>query len=233
DDLSLAGAVAVAQGRQCADRRVQGGVTVDERGRRTERPPDGGTGQRHEPAHRLAQRIESGAVAIGPVLPEPRYRDEDDARLELAQTLVAEPHLLHDAGSEILQHDVGFRHERREDLLAALGAHVETEALLAAVIDREIDALSTHDGLGAAGFFTADFLDLDDLRAEIGEDHAAARAGLIPRQFQNPHAVQASAHRAPPSAKSPGGDKPPGSATILRPARARGKESNKCLMSSF
>ena len=117
------------------------------------------------------------------------------SRLQLAQPVVAEAHLLHHAGAEILQHDVGGRHQRREDLLAALGAHVEAQALLAAVVDREIDALAAHHRLRFARLLAAQFLDLDDLGAEVGQDHAAARPRLIPRQFQNPDAFECSAHR--------------------------------------
>src|SRR5207237_10149713 len=93
---------------------------------------------------------EGRRVAVGAELTEPRYPNQDDVRLQLAQTFVTEPHLVHDSGAEILQHDVRGRHQRRENLLAALGAHVEAEALLAAVIDREIDALTAHHGPGDA-----------------------------------------------------------------------------------
>ena len=173
-----------------ADRRVQRGVAVDQRGRGAERLADRLAGQRHQPAHRLAERIECGAVAIGPVLAEAGDRDQDDVGLQLAQLLIAEAHRLHRAGAEILQHDVGGLHQRGEDLLAASRAHVQAEALLAAVVDGEIDALAAHHRLGFAGFLAAELLDLDHLGAEIGQDHAAARPGLIPRQFQHPNAFE-------------------------------------------
>src|SRR5207302_169927 len=97
-------------------------------------------------------------------------------------------------------HDVGRRHQRGEDLLAALGAHVEAQALLAAVVDREVDALTAHHRFRAPGLLAAQFLDLDDLGAEIRQDHAAARPGLIPRQFQYPHALEGSGHALLPLA---------------------------------
>ncbi len=37
-------------------------------------------------------------------------------------------------------------------------------------------------------------LDLDHIRPEIGEDQSAERPGEVPRQIDNPHAVQ----RTPP-----------------------------------
>ena len=116
----------------------------------------------------------------------------------VSQPVVAEPHLVHDPGPEVLQDDVGGLDQCREDPLAALGAQIEAEALLAAVVDREIDALAAHQGRGFARLLAAQFLDLDDLGAEVGEDHAAARAGLKPRQFEHPDTVESPAHHHPP-----------------------------------
>ena len=191
----------MVQRRQHADRRVQRGVAVHQRGRGAQRLADRRAGQAHQPAHRLPQRVEGRAVAIRAVLPEPGHRTQDDVGLQLAQPVVAEAHLFHDAGPEILQHDVGGRHQGGENLLAALGAHVEAQALLAAVVDREIDALAAHHRLRFARLLAAQFLDLDDLGAEVGQDHPAARPRLISRQFQNPDAVECSAHRNAPSAR--------------------------------
>ncbi len=198
DELALAGLVAVAQGGEGADRRMQRGVAVDQRGGGAERLADRRAGQAHQPAHRLAERVEGGALAIGAVLAEAGDRGQDDVRLQLAQPVVAEPHLRHRPGTEVFEHDIGARHQRGEDLLAARGPQVEAEALLAAVVDREIDALAAHQRLRLARLLAAQLLDLDDLGAEVGEDHAAARAGLVPRQLEDPNAVQRSAHRRRP-----------------------------------
>src|SRR4029077_11965663 len=71
----------------------------------------------------------------------------------------------------------------------------EAHALLAAVVDGEVDALpADHRGV-PAGLLAAGRLDLDDLGPEIGEDHAPARARLEARQFENAHTVEREAHR--------------------------------------
>ena len=44
-----------------------------------------------------------------PLRPVARYRHIDEARIDLAQFLVAEPVLLGRAGAEVLAEDVGFR----------------------------------------------------------------------------------------------------------------------------
>ncbi len=182
------------QGRQHADRRMQRGVAVDDRGGGAERAADRRAGQVHQPAHRLAQRVKGRAVAIGAVLAKTRHRAQNDIGLYFAQPVIAKAHLVHDAGAEILQHDVGGLDQLREHLLAAGVAQVEAEALLAAVVDREIDALPAHQRRRLAGFLAAQFLDLDDFGAEVGEDHAAARPGLVARQLQDPDPVESSAH---------------------------------------
>src|SRR6266581_425193 len=46
-------------------------------------------------------------------------------------------------------------------------------------------------------FLAADALHLDHLGAEIGQHHAAARAGLETRQFQHAHAVETEWHSGP------------------------------------
>src|SRR3989442_52757 len=178
DNLSFPRALAMPERGQRADRRVQRGVAVDHRGRGADRMPLDLAGQRHEAAHRLAQRVERRTIAIGAVLAEAGDRDEDDPVVERAQPLVVEAHRGHHAGPEVLEHHVGLRHQRGEDLLALGMAQVETDALLAAVVDREVHALAAHHRRMAARLLTAGRLDLDDLGAEIGQQHPAAWPGL-------------------------------------------------------
>ena len=51
---------------------VQRGVAIDNRRRGAQRLADGLAGQRHQPAHRLAERIEGRTLAVRPVLAETR-----------------------------------------------------------------------------------------------------------------------------------------------------------------
>ncbi len=125
---------------------------------------------------------------------EPGYRGQDDVRLQRAQLVVAEPHLGHRAGPEVFEHDIGGRYQRGEDLLAAWRAQIEAKAFLAAIVDRKVDALAAHQRFRPPGFLAAQFLDLDDLGAEVGEDHAAPRTRLVPRQFEHPHTLQRPSH---------------------------------------
>src|SRR5262249_10521633 len=136
-----------------------------------------------------------GLIAVRPELPETGDRDENDVALERLERRVAEAHRVHGAGAEILQHDVGFAHQRGEYLLAARAAQIEADRFLAAVIDGEINALAAHHGRMPARFLAADALDLDPLGAEIGQHHAAARPGLETGQLQHAHTVESQWHR--------------------------------------
>ncbi len=47
-----------------------------------------------------------------------------------------------------------------------------------------------------ARLLTAEGLDLDDLGAEIGQDHAAARSGLKARELEDADPIECKAHRS-------------------------------------
>ena len=193
----FAGAVAMPQRGQGADRCVQRGIAIHQRRRGAQRLPHRLPRQRHQSAHRLAERIERGPIGIGPVLTEAGNRHQDDAGIQPTQRFIIEAHGLHRARPEILQHDVGCLHQGGEDLLAARVAQIETNAALAAVIDAEIHALAAHHGRVLAGLFATETLDLDHLGAEVRQNHAATRPRLVTRQFEHANAVETETHGFP------------------------------------
>src|SRR5206468_3665900 len=73
-ELALAGAVAMPERGQRADRRVQRGVAIDHRRRGADRMALGLAGQGHEAAHRLAKRIERGTIAVRAALAAHHWR---------------------------------------------------------------------------------------------------------------------------------------------------------------
>src|SRR5262249_53730073 len=195
-DLAFARAITMAERRERTDGSVERRVAIDHRRGRAERLAHRLARQRHEPAHRLAERIEGGPVRVWAVLPESRHRDEDDARIDGAQSLVLEAHRPDDAGPEVLEHDVRLLHQRGENVLALRAPEVEAQALLAAVVDGEVDALTAHHRRMSACLLAAERLHLDDFGAEVGQDHAAAWPGLIAGQLEDAHAVERDAHFA-------------------------------------
>src|SRR4030095_16800920 len=105
---------------------------------------------------------------------------------------------------------------------------VQADALLAAVVDGEIDALSADHGGMPPCFLAAEWLDLDDLGPEVGQEHAAAGPRLEPRQLENADAVEAGDHGVartftPPAPPPP--PPPPAASTATsspcRPSRGR------------
>jgi hypothetical protein len=194
DDLSFARPLAMAERGQRADGGAQRGVPVDHGRRGADGLALELAGQRHEAAHRLTERVERGPVRVGAVLSETRDRRQDDGGIERAPALVVEAHRAHDAGAEVLEHDVGFLHERREDFLAQRVPQIDAHALLAAVVDGEVDALAADHRRMLAGLLVADRLDLDDLGAQVGQQHPAAGTRLKAGQLEDPDAVQAAGH---------------------------------------
>src|SRR5207249_9496882 len=92
------------------------------------------------------------------------------------------------------EHDSRLLHEVREDRCAVGAAEIDADALLAPVVDGEVHALATDHRRMAARFLAADRLDLDHLGAEVGQDHAATRSRLEPRELEHADAVEGEAH---------------------------------------
>src|SRR5215471_5581235 len=194
DHLAFAGALAVAERGQRADRGVERGVAIDDGRRGADRLALRLASQRHEARHGLPQRVESWPLAVWPVLTEAGYRYEDDPAVQDGQPLVVEAHRAHDTRPDVLEHDIRLGDEGREDLLALRMPKVEADALLAPVVHGEVHALPADHGRMLARLLAARRLDLDHLGAQVGEQHAAARARLEARQFEDADAVEATRH---------------------------------------
>ncbi len=128
-------------------------------------------------AHRFADRAEAWLVAIRPGLAEARQAQQDQARIDGGQRVVAEAPFFQRAGAKILDDDVGIAGEPAHDLLAFGDAQVRGDRFLVARLDvpPERRALVQQPPLpqriAAVGRF-----DLDDLGAELGQDLARERA---------------------------------------------------------
>src|SRR2546427_329689 len=88
---------------------------------------------------RLPSRCGSLPVAIGTELTESRDVDHDNPRIELLQRLVAEAHLVHHAGAEVLQDHVGLHQQFAQNRLALLAAQIQSDGFLAAIVLRPVD----------------------------------------------------------------------------------------------
>ncbi|OPY90206.1 MAG: hypothetical protein A4E73_02610 [Syntrophaceae bacterium PtaU1.Bin231] len=139
--------------------------------------------------------------AVRTVLPVARKRAVHDARVDFAHRPVIDAETLHDAGPVALDDHVGLLRHPVEDPPALLGPEIQADALLVAV-EREVGRLPLlvlsarrvphvlhREGLGR--------FHLDDLGAEIGQDHGAERSRDIIRQIENLDAFECQ-HDLPP-----------------------------------
>ena len=142
----------------------------------------------------------AGAVAVGAVLAVARDRAVDEARVLLAQPLVAHAEAVHHAGPEGLEQHVVLAHQPQQHLAAALLLQVQPDRALAAVereeqrrLRRVLRALVVRRG-PADVVAHAGVLDLQHLGAEVGEQQRAEAAGQQPGEVEDLDALERPAH---------------------------------------
>ena len=98
---------------------------------------------------------------------------------------------------EVVQHDVCLSEQppARRDPVVAL--QVEHDRALAPVQRHEVTADSRRDGHDVPVAVTRGRLDLDDVRAEIGEEDTTQRPGDVLRVLDDANTFQRKAHRSP------------------------------------
>ena len=167
----------------------------------------GVAGHAHRAAERLHDAVERGTRGVWAVLSEPGERGRDDGRVDLLERLVVYPQAFEDAGAEVVQHHVRLRGERVERLASEVGLEVERDAALVAVEAEEVGALAVQEvGAELAGGVTgAGLLDLDDVRAEVGEQASGERPAEDGGELQDADVFQRHAHRPASNRKSPEG----------------------------
>ena len=144
-------------------------------------------GDRHQPAHPLRDLVDPGAPGIGTVLAKTGDAAVDDARVDFFDRLVidAEP-VLH-IRLVVLDDDVGAPRELKEDVETFLGLQVQGHRPLVAVQVLKVGTVAP--AAGSVDLLTRR-LDLDDLRAPIGELAHRCRAGAMRRQVDHKKIVE-------------------------------------------
>jgi hypothetical protein len=128
-------------------------------------------------AHGLADRAVAGLLRVGPGLSVTGDTDHDEAWIDGAEHVVAQPPLLHRAGAEVLDEDVGPSDEPLDQGLTLRLPGIDLDRLLVAGDHRPpqrlpMRLLATPFPHGVAG---TRLLDLDHLGAEIGQQLRAER----------------------------------------------------------
>ena len=173
---------------------VKAGEHVDQRDSHLVRGPLLRSRDRHQA--RLGLRHEvvagtSGRLALGA---ESGDRAVHDRRVLLADLLVADAEPVRTSDLEVLDHHVGGRAELESERAALRLGEVERAAALAAVDRQVVGRLPAREGRppGARLVAALGALDLDHVRAEVGEHHRAVGPGEHAREVGHPHAGERS-----------------------------------------
>jgi len=137
------------------------------------------SGQAGDPTFALDDQVVARQGCVGPRSAVPRDRAVDEPRIDLARCFVAVPEALHQAGTEILDHDVGRNEHVMENLQSLLVLQVERHAALVAVYAHEVRALAANErgAIAARVVAVARPFDLHHVGAHVGQHHAAIRTG--------------------------------------------------------
>src|SRR6266851_3328100 len=168
---AYAGAVALVQGGEDADRHQHAGAGVAERGAWFDRRTVAISGDADRAAGGLGDHVEGEVLLVRAALAETLDLAVDDPWVQLLDDVVAEPQALDRAGRHVLDRDVGLLQHLLDDLETARRFEVEGDRFLVGVELMEIPGIVVRPpGLKpAAGVAGLRVLDLDHLGAEPGE----------------------------------------------------------------
>ncbi len=134
------------------------------------------------------ERLERGTVTYvaraRAGMPEARHADADDAGIDFRKARVIHPPSAHHASREIIDHEIGFRGELAREFDPARIAHVDRGGEFAAMqVALEAELAITERRRILA-------LDLDDLRAVIGENPRRHGTGDDPGEIEHANSFE-------------------------------------------
>ncbi len=196
DEGTLAGAVAVSEGDEQADQRVEPGVGVADPVR-LDRQQVGMPGEPRQTGGVLDDEREGGEVPPRSVESEAGHANHHEVGVDGAERLVVESGAVEHPRRVVLDDDVAGRRDPLDELDAARVGEVDRQALLVRVERREDRAAlpvlrlglrHTADEAHAVGPLRR--LEMDHLGAEQGEDVPDERAGPERRHVEHPQALE-------------------------------------------
>ena len=184
--LAPAGAVAAFESEHDGESGPDAGYRVADVVADHLRSSHGGAGDGHPAAHALDAWVVGGPVGVGAGGGPLRVAVAgeagiDEARIDFAEPVVAQPKAAQSAGAPIVKEYVGPGDHALECLLAERVAKVDGDAFLVAV-EAEVagaDPLSVGAvdewAVGATALANSGAFDLYDLGTHVGQDHGAER----------------------------------------------------------
>src|SRR5487761_1181083 len=135
--------------------------------------------------------VVAGARGEGTVLPVTGDRAHDQPRIARVEGIPAKTEPGHDARAVAFDEHIGVLDQAEEEVAAQGRLEVQGEAALVAVDGVEQDALAVDKRWGPAQVVaTAGLLDLDHVRAHVGQEHGAEGAGQEAGQVEYSDAGQ-------------------------------------------
>ena len=140
----------------------------------------------------LQDDVEGRPVAQRAGHAEARDRAVDQPRIDRGQRFIAQAEAIHDAGAIVFDQDVAFGREILDQRHAGLGLQIDDDALLAAVHAQKIVALVRRGTAETDGFRrrVSGRLDLQHLRAEIGQRERGRRSRQHASEVENTNSLQ-------------------------------------------
>src|SRR3984893_89041 len=117
---ALAGARTIGARADDAERHQHAGAGVANRRAGLDRPAVALAGNAHRPAHGLCERVDRHPLLVWAPIAEALHLSIDDARIDRAEDIVAEPEPLDRAGREVLGEDIGLLHHLLHQRQAAV-----------------------------------------------------------------------------------------------------------------
>ena len=188
DHLAAPALGARVEGEGDCQRAVNGPVGGGQRDRCVDRRRSDHAAHRvqvgKQPAGRVQHPFERADIGLPQVgRCEARQRQVDQARMPLGDHVRAETEPVHHARPEVLDHHVGGGDQAPGGGAPGLALQVQLQPRLAAVVHR----IRGVAGIGAPG---AGPVDLDYLRALVGQQHAGQRPRDVVAEVDHPHAGQ-------------------------------------------
>src|SRR6185437_6826900 len=150
-----------------------------------------------DPAHRFADRAEARPVAIRTRLTVAGDADHRQLRVDRVQHVPAKAEFFERAGTQILDHHVGFGGKPLDDLDAIRGLQVHAHGLLVARLqippERGAFMQLAPFAKGIAGFGR---FDLDDVGAELGHEARGKGRGDESSDLDDANTLKGSTHDA-------------------------------------
>src|SRR5262249_50068196 len=137
------GALALDVGGQDTDRRVHARAGIADRRPWLQRRRAVKPGQAHRAAGGLRDHVEALVRAVRTGGAEALDREVDEARIYVAERVVAEPEPLESSERVVLAQDIDLLHEVPENLAAFVALQIERDAALVRVEQHEVIRVDT------------------------------------------------------------------------------------------